>query len=151
MPETIRLEGPISLVGAEEHPHAARRLREALPSLQWQEVASPVEGTPVVRLRRDDALPEGAFSLSVEESSNPPAVEVAGGPFSGVIYGVEELIQRRARQVGNAVGVAMFGALAATTGVINGVHTSALIASGAFLAGALLALFARRRRAVAAG
>ena len=103
MPETIRLEGPISLVGAEEHPHAARRLREALPSLQWQEVASPVEGTPVVRLRRDDALPEGAFSLSVEESSNPPAVEVAGGPFSGVIYGVEELIQRRARQVGNAV------------------------------------------------
>lgn len=63
-----------------EHPHAARRLREAVAS---------GEGIRL-RLKTDPALPEGAFAIRrVGE-----AVEVRGGPFSGVIYGAEELIAR---------------------------------------------------------
>ena len=62
---TIRLEGKVAIVGAEEHPHAARRLREEFPALGWYAAS---EGTvpddvPVVRLRRDAARPEGAFAL----------------------------------------------------------------------------------------
>src|SRR3954470_2656219 len=65
---TIRLEGKVAIVGADEHPHAARRLREALPSLDWYSASegSVPDGVPVMRLRRDAARPEGAFALTVD-------------------------------------------------------------------------------------
>ncbi len=105
MATTIRLEGPVTLLGAAEHPHAARRLRQAFPFLQWHDAAALPTTAPAVRLRLDSGLPEGAFSLTVDESAQPPLVDISGGPFSGVIYGAEEFIQRRARRVGNAVEV----------------------------------------------
>lgn len=66
--------------GEELHPHAARRLREAVTSDKYVRV----------RLERDDSLKEGAYVIDVEGST----FVVRGGPFSGVIYGVEELIER---------------------------------------------------------
>jgi len=124
-------------------PMAAALLLGAFGFLGWL-VAGPATAYPLL-----------LFALVATGLATPMTVPAAtaaiieSAPAEAV--GVATAVFNVARQVGNAVGVAMFGALAATTGVINGVHTSALIASGAFLAGALLALFARRRRAVAAG
>ena len=104
---TIRLEGNVAIMGADEHPHAARRLQEEFPSLEWHalpEGAVP-DDVPLVRLRRDASRPEGAFALTVDASDARPTIDVAGGPFSGVIYGVEELVQRRATAVGQGVEV----------------------------------------------
>jgi hypothetical protein len=82
----IDIEGTVVLQGGDGHEHAARRLRQAFPDLGWQ----PGGDGPVVELREDPALAEGAFRIDVA----PGCITVAGGPFSGVIYGVEELIER---------------------------------------------------------
>jgi hypothetical protein len=104
---TLRLEGKIALIGAGAHPHAARRLRQTFPSLDWFDSVPDTDlaGLPTVRLAADPSLAEGAFSLSVDESSDSPTIDISGGPFSGVIYAVEELIQRRATQTGAGVDV----------------------------------------------
>ena len=101
----VRLEGTVGVIGAEKHPHAARRLAEALPSVQWAGLR-PGESFngPTVTLRRDASRPEGAFAIRVNDGATP-TVEVAGGPFSGVIYGVEELVQKQAAP--DAVGVSL--------------------------------------------
>ncbi|MCM3920537.1 MFS transporter [Frankia sp. AiPs1] len=53
-----------------------------------------------------------------------------------------------ARQIGNAVGVALFGTLAATSSsLVAGLHISAIIAFAVFLLGSLLAFSAGRRQA----
>lgn len=73
--------------------------------LDWFEVeegASAPDGVPVVRLRTEAARPEGGFALAVR-GDGAPEVEVRGGPFSGVIYGVEELLARRATASGAGV------------------------------------------------
>jgi hypothetical protein len=105
--ETIRLEGAITVRGAAEHPHATRRLRQVFPALDWIEAVNGQEPlhTPTVQLRTDFDAPEGGFTLSVASSDGIPSIHVEGGPFSGVIYGVEELIQRRAQQAGDAIEV----------------------------------------------
>jgi hypothetical protein len=72
---------PFAIVGEDNHRHAARRLRECLPA---------ASGAPAVRLVLDPALAEGAFVITASADE----IEVRGGPFSGVIYGVEELIGR---------------------------------------------------------
>jgi len=124
-------------------PMAAALLLGAFGFLGWL-VAGPATAYPLL-----------LFALVATGLATPMTVPAAtaaiieSAPAEAV--GVATAVFNVARQVGNAVGVAMFGALAATTGVISGVHTSALIACGAFLSGALLALFAGRRRAVAAG
>ncbi|MEV0275714.1 MFS transporter [Streptomyces sp. NPDC050610] len=60
--------------------------------------------------------------------------------------GMASAVFNVARQVGNAIGVALFGTLAATGGsLVAGVHLSAVIASGAFALGALLAWRTGRR------
>ncbi|MEV0265499.1 hypothetical protein AB0I49_29770 [Streptomyces sp. NPDC050617] len=62
--------------------------------------------------------------------------------------GMASAVFNVARQVGNALGVALFGTLAATGGsLVAGVHLSAVIASGAFALGALLAWRTGRRAA----
>jgi hypothetical protein len=84
----ISFEGTVSLHGSKRHVHAARRLRESFPGLDWREdEAAP---GPSVSLVEDPARPEGAFRLE----TTPDGVTVSGGPFSGVIYGTEELIER---------------------------------------------------------
>lgn len=99
----------------------------------------------------DTAYPLLLFALVATGLATPLTVPAAtaaiieSAPAEAV--GVATAIFNVARQIGNAVGVAMFGALAATTGVIGGLRWSALIACGAFLTGALLAVFAGRRRA----
>ncbi|PZO80925.1 MAG: hypothetical protein DI629_05620 [Mesorhizobium amorphae] len=66
-----------TIEGASDHPHAARLVREVL-------------GAQSLRLVEDASLAEGAFVLSRDGET----VEVRGGPFSGVIYGANELIRR---------------------------------------------------------
>jgi hypothetical protein len=106
---SIRLEGRIALTGADQHPHATRRLREAFPQLHLEHVRNddrnahnPVT-TPVISLATDATLEEGAFSLSVDDSTAAPSIQIRGGPFSGVIYGVEELIQKQAVPSGSGI------------------------------------------------
>ncbi|CAM5274216.1 MFS transporter [Streptomyces spiroverticillatus] len=48
------------------------------------------------------------------------------------------------RQIGSAVGVALFGTFAAGGGFVTGLHASAVVAAVAFGAGAVLAVSARR-------
>ncbi|MBX3070529.1 MAG: hypothetical protein KF883_08555 [Thermomicrobiales bacterium] len=105
MPETIRLEGKVSVVGADDHPHAMRRLRTALPQAEWVSAAETgeLERSPVLVMSTDPARDEGAFGISIESGEGGPRVAVDGGPFSGVIYGVEELIQKQASVAGSGI------------------------------------------------
>ena len=70
----------ISISGADQHPHAARRLGESF--------AVTTGGDIAITLRLDPALDEGEYRNSATDSG----IDIAGGPFSGVIYGVEELL-----------------------------------------------------------
>ncbi len=84
--------GPVSVSGGADHPHALRRLRQSFPGIEWHVGAGSGDG-PVLDLRVDTALPEGGFSIFVDAADRrPPRVSLTGGPFSGVIYGIEELI-----------------------------------------------------------
>ena len=69
-----------------QFPHALRRLSEAFPKIKWHQS----ESGQTISLSEDKALPEGAFRIE----ATPERVTISGGPFSGVIYGVEELIKR---------------------------------------------------------
>ena len=82
----ITLEGVVAIRGGTGHVHAARRLREAFGGIDWRDGGDG----PAVELREDPVLAEGAFRIKV----GPGRVTVEGGPFSGVIYGIEELITR---------------------------------------------------------
>lgn len=89
MSETIVIDGAVALAGADRHVHAARRLREAFPGLAWHEGPAGTGAASLV-LAEDPALPEGAFRVTASAGR----IEIAGGPFSGVIYGAEEVIAR---------------------------------------------------------
>jgi len=85
---SLALGGPVSVEGADRHVHAARRLREAHPGIDWR---TGVQGQgPAIELVEDASLPEGAFRIATDPATR--RTTVTGGPFSGVIYGVEELI-----------------------------------------------------------
>jgi hypothetical protein len=101
------LEGKVAILGAPQHPHAARRLRQALPSLDWVDIetGAPPHDFPTIRLTSDPARPEGGFGLRVDTAAGVPKISIFGGPLSGVIYGVEELIQKRATRSGAGVEV----------------------------------------------
>ncbi len=89
MSETIVIDGAVALAGAGRHVHAARRLREAFPGLAWHDGPGGTGSASIV-LAEDPALPEGAFRVTASAGR----IEIAGGPFSGVIYGAEEVIAR---------------------------------------------------------
>lgn len=94
--QDVRLSGTVAVVGAIEHPHAARRLREALPTISWQSARDEDVRTstlPVVELKTRADLDEGVFDLAIQQGAGAPRITIAGGPFSGVIYGVEEIIR----------------------------------------------------------
>jgi hypothetical protein len=84
----ITLEGSVALLGRDRHRHAARRLRESHPAIDWR---AGGDG-PAIALSEDASLAEGAFRIEADPVAS--RVTVTGGPFSGVIYGAEELIAR---------------------------------------------------------
>jgi hypothetical protein len=86
------LAGSVVVEGAERFPHALRRLKESFPGVGWRSGKVDGGGMAIV-LAEDRSLPEGAFRI-LPELDKGPVVRVLGGPFSGVIYGVEELIAR---------------------------------------------------------
>ncbi len=94
---TIRLEGPVAIVGGEEHPHASRRLRAAFPHIEWfaSSRAAVPANVPVVTLQTNPDRVEGSFTLQIDAPQGTPSVTIDGGPFSGAIYGAEELIQKQ--------------------------------------------------------
>jgi hypothetical protein len=71
--------------GEDRHPHAARRLRESVTA----------DTSVRVRLEVDETLKEGAYVISAGDNT----FLVRGGPFSGVIYGIEELIALTGRHL----------------------------------------------------
>ncbi|MCC6313580.1 MAG: hypothetical protein IT337_06170 [Thermomicrobiales bacterium] len=107
--DRIALDGTVLVAGGDRHRHAARRLREMWPQLDWQladEAEIAQADRPVVRLTEDDTLAEGAFAIDVERGGAPRII-VSGGPFSGVIYGVEEMVGRRGAVSGKSVELAV--------------------------------------------
>jgi hypothetical protein len=101
--KSIRLEGKVAVEGAADHPHAMRRLRHSFPQIEWFDAGPEApESTPRLRLQTDAERPEGSFELTVADDG-VPAISVTGGPFSGVIYGTEELIQRQATPVSSGL------------------------------------------------
>lgn len=93
--ETVTLYGSITL-HSRKHAHAANRLRESFSTITWH---GGGDG-PLLVLTEDTSLPEGAFRIDAA----PERITITGGPFSGVIYGVEELI---ARNAGNSKAITM--------------------------------------------
>ena len=96
MSERIPLRGRVAIEGMNEHVHAARRLRESFPEVDWVPAGGDAAGA--IKLETDSNQPEGSFTIEVEPG-DVAAVTVTGGPFSGVIYGIEELVQRQATAV----------------------------------------------------
>ncbi|MBP2405097.1 hypothetical protein SNS2_3721 [Streptomyces netropsis] len=78
------------------------------------------------------------------------AAIIESAPADGA--GVASAVFNVSRQVGSAVGVALFGTLVATSDhLTDGLHLSAALAAAAFLTGGFLAVGARRRAAAAGG
>ena len=94
MAEIVRLNGNVVVEGGGEHPHAVRRLRASLPGTVIDGGGSVPDGATTVRLVTAGERAEGSFAIRVS-GGEAPVIEIEGGPFSGVIYGVEELVQRQ--------------------------------------------------------
>ena len=60
----LTVERSIVLEGGDRHRHAARRLREAYPGIDWRDGGPG----PALVLREDTSLPEGAFRVEAEPS-----------------------------------------------------------------------------------
>jgi len=90
----VVLAGPVSVVGGGDHPHAFDRLRTDLDSVEWvdPEHARLAPQRGVIRLREDQELPEGGYRIDISAGDDGAVVSVVGGPFSGVIQGVEALL-----------------------------------------------------------
>ncbi len=88
--------GEVHIVGGQDFGHAANRLKSAFDGLQWQDRPAGTQASrPGVELAEDNSLAEGAFRITTQKGDQgAPVITIAGGPFSGVIYGVEELIRR---------------------------------------------------------
>lgn len=95
--ERVPLRGKIAIAGAETHPHAARRLRESFPAVDWIEPGSSAQAT--IKLTTDDSISEGSFSIESSRNDAGNTVSITGGPFSGVIYAVEEIVQQTAQPI----------------------------------------------------
>ena len=88
MDDHVSLHGTVAL-SAGDHVHARRRLEESFGGIAFRPDGSDPAG-PRIELRTDEAMREGAFRIE----SADDRITVTGGPFSGVIYGVEELVAR---------------------------------------------------------
>ena len=94
MAETVRIDGNVVVVGGEAHPHALRRLREELPGRVIAEGAGSLDRPLRITLKTASERAEGWFAIRTV-AGEAPEIVIEGGPFSGVIYGVEELLQRQ--------------------------------------------------------
>lgn len=92
----MELTDLVAVRGAEAHPHALRRLRRDLPAVTWVDVErEPLPSqTPIIEVTTEEALPEGAFELRVSGGRIASTITVQGGPVSGVVYGIGELVER---------------------------------------------------------
>ncbi len=98
MTDHLTFTARCAIVGAERHPHAARRIQETWPSLSWllpRDGEALPESLATIELT-ETAISEGSFRVTASGGA-APRITIEGGPFSGVIYGVEELIQRLSR------------------------------------------------------
>ena len=93
---TATWSGRIHVAGGATHPHALRRLRAAFPQIDWAE--GPGDG-PRLSLVTDPARTEGSYRIAPAGND----LTVTGGPFSGVIFGVEDLIARAGHHPGRLV------------------------------------------------
>lgn len=92
----LDFSGHVVLIGAREHRHAANRLRSCIPEINWISSNGTIPaGVSTLTLESTNALDEGSFEASVSVEDGTPHAKITGGPFSGVIYGVEELIEQR--------------------------------------------------------
>lgn len=99
------MEGEAVIKGAGEHPHAAARLRALFPRLDWVEGPRAPEDADVgFELRSDDTLAEGSWRITAGQGAHGLAIEIRGGPFSGVIQGVESLARGLPQEGEQAVG-----------------------------------------------
>ena len=64
----LSFEGSVRLEGGERHRHAARRLREAFPGIEWR-AGGP---GPAIVLHEDPTLPEGAFRIEPQPAARSP-------------------------------------------------------------------------------
>src|SRR4029079_9887986 len=94
MAELVRLDGGVVVEGGGEHRHAWRRLRAELPGTVMEAGGSVPDGAPTVRLVTAAERAEGSFAIRASGGESS-VVEIECGPFSGVIYGVEKLVQRQ--------------------------------------------------------
>ena len=89
--QTYHFAGSVGISGADVFPHALRRLSETFTKIKFHEGDAP----QTIKLVEDKTLPEGGFRIEATSER----VTIIGGPFSGVIYGVEELIKRGGHNV----------------------------------------------------
>ncbi len=94
--DRLQLDGHVRVDGGEAFAHCMGRLRGNFPAIEWTHGSGDGDRqVAVIRLREDPGLAEGAFRISTDRSEGrAPVVSVEGGPFSGVVYGVNELIKR---------------------------------------------------------
>ncbi|WP_054568703.1 MFS transporter [Frankia sp. R43] len=103
----------------------------------------------------DSPYPALLFALVATGLATPMTVPAATAAVIESVpadrAGTASAVFNVARQIGNAVGVALFGTLMATSSSPTaGLHLSAVIASIAFLLGSVLALTARRQHVAVA-
>lgn len=78
--DDVRIEGTVKLIGADRHPHAARRLRQEWASLTWADGGTEPHRPSVVLMTSPD-LAEGAFKVHIGQRDGIPEVTFTGGPF----------------------------------------------------------------------
>jgi hypothetical protein len=89
----IRVDQLVIVHGASDHRHALDRLESGMPGDVVDLRDDAPDGVPTIQLRTVDDLPEGGFRIRASGGGRP-VIEVEGGPFSGVIYGTNALIDR---------------------------------------------------------
>ena len=119
-------------------PMAGALLLGSVGFLGWL-AAGPHTGYPVLLF----ALMATGLATPVTVVASTVAI-MESAPAGGA--GVASAVFNVSRQVGSAIGVALFGTLVAASGrLVTGLHVSAVIAAVAFLLGSVLAAVARRR------
>lgn len=99
MADRIHLDQPIAIQGMERNPHAVRQIRARLG--QEARIVSADDASVTIRLQERADLVEGAFAIDVRGDGE---IVIAGGPFSGVIYGTNAFLERLADDLSVAVG-----------------------------------------------
>ncbi len=84
------LSGDVAITGIDA-PHPLRRLKQAYPGINWKKPTKGWNGASM-DLGIDPEMEEGAFAIDADAGPGT-SVKVRGGSLSGLIYGVDELIE----------------------------------------------------------